>query len=64
MSPEIVGPATGMMIGGLGFAGYLVWSVARGTGDSIDPIAGLAVAAFVGGVLGYESVAWLGLVTR
>jgi hypothetical protein len=62
INPAIVGPAAGMVVGGVCYVACVL-RVLRGTAakDIEAFIVGLAVAAFVGGFLGYKSVVWLGL---
>ena len=63
INPAIMGPAAGMVVGGIGYVVCVLW-VFRGTAaKNIEAfLVGLAVAAFFGGFLGYKGVAWLGLV--
>lgn len=62
INPAIIGPAAGMVVGGICYVvcvGFASW---RWGYTPTDGFGELAVAAFVGGLVGYKSVAWLGLV--
>lgn len=61
INPAIMGPATGMVVGGIGYVVCAVFAFRRWGYSPTDGFGELAVAAFVGGFLGYKSVAWLGL---
>lgn len=65
INPTIMGPAAGMVVGVICYAAYVGWALRKGVGvvfGGSDVFGALAVAAFVGGFLGYKSVVWLGLV--
>ncbi len=62
INPAIMGPAAGMVVGGIGYVACVGFAFWRWGYTPTDAFVELAVAAFVGGFLGYKSVAWLGLV--
>ena len=63
MNAAIIGPAAGMVVGGVCYGACVLWFFRGAAAKGVEVfLAGLAVAAFFGGFLGYKSVAWLGLV--
>ncbi|WP_199092705.1 hypothetical protein [Bosea sp. ASV33] len=62
INPAIMGPAAGMVVGGICYVAFVGFSFWRWGYIPTDGYEGLAVGAFCGGFLGYKSVAWLGLV--
>ena len=67
INPAIIGPAAGMVVGGIGFVACVCFAPWRkdyipthSFGELV--IATFFIGAFAGGFLGYKSVAWLGLV--
>jgi hypothetical protein len=62
MKAAIIGPAAGMVAGVMCYLACVGLSLRRGVDIAHDVFGGLAVAAFAGGLVGYWSVVWLGLV--
>ncbi len=62
INPAIMGPAVGMIVGGIGYVVCVGFAFRRWGYTPTDGFGELAIAAFVGGFLGYKSVGWLRLV--
>ncbi|WP_336812930.1 hypothetical protein [Bosea sp. MMO-172] len=63
INPTIMGPAAGMVVGGICSVAFVLWVFRRDVVMGVKAaLVGLMVGAFFGGFLGYKGVAWLGLV--
>ena len=63
MSASIIAPMIGMVVGAGCYVAATAWRLGQRIDMHADVFGGMAIAAFVGGVVAYNLAAWLGMVS-